>query len=82
MSLFWDDFFSKHLIKTMFASAEDKPALVEALFATHVPAFFNAFAKKLSGKKFIVEDTVKHVDFVVGGFFLNMVLNPLNPMHD
>ena len=81
LCLFWEDFFGKHLYKTMFADAESKPALVEALFSTHVPALYAGISRKLSGKKFILGDSLKHIDFVILGWIVNVVLNGNNPMH-
>ena len=39
------------------------------------------FESQHSGKKFFVADTVKHVDFVVGMYLINVVLNVNNPLH-
>ena len=81
LARFWDDFANKHMIKAMFALAEEKPALVQALFETHVPALFTDLGRHCSGKKFMIADTLRHVDFVVGGWILNVVLNPNFAMH-
>ena len=82
MTYFWD-FYMKHFFTTWFASPEEKPAKMEILFGTELPALLNIVGKKLAPcKKFFVSDTVKHIDFVVGMWMINAVLNPNSPMKE
>ena len=42
-----EDFMTRKFMKWYFASAEDKIAIAEALFATDVPALFAVLDKKI-----------------------------------
>ena len=75
-----EDFMTRKFYKWFQAKEEDKPAIIESLFATDVPALFAVLDKKIGAHKFIIGDTLSLVDFCVGGMIVNMVLNPNSAM--
>ena len=75
------DFFGKHMYKLMFASDEERDALVDVFVAADGPfhQFLNSLSSKCLGdSKFLCGDEVTIHDFVVAGFFVNVPLNPNN----
>ena len=67
----------------MFSPDDQKPALIEACFAGgEFTKFLTAFDARLTkqGTKFLCGDSTCEYDFVVGGLFTNVVLNPNNKL--
>ena len=78
-----EDFITRKFMKWWQAAAEDKPEIIESLFATDVPALFAMLEKKLgSVHKFILGDKLTTVDFMVGCLFQNLILNPKSLLAD
>ena len=75
----FDDFFMKHIRPIIVAPDDQKAALIEKAFAggefTKYLTTFDARLKK-QGTKFLCGDSICEYDFVIGGFFPNVVLNP------
>ena len=80
LSLFNEDFVARRWYKVFQAKEEDKPAAVENFIKNDLPWFMGHLERKLEGHKFILGDSLSMVDFVIGGLFTNMILNPNNKM--
>merc|ERR1712150_224508 len=66
-------------MKLFFAKEEEKEGLIDAMVADdgQWPAFLKTLSDKCLGdSKFICGDNLTIADFVVGGWFTNVVFNP------
>jgi glutathione S-transferase len=75
------DYSGKHMGKILFASDENRPALLEALTAENGPMhtmLISLSSKCLGDTKFLCGDELTIHDFCVAGAMCNVTLNPLN----
>ena len=75
------DFVGKHMMAIMFAPDDQRDAKLDELCGAEGPyrKFLNSLSSKCLGDtKFLCGDTVTVHDYVVAGFFVNVVLNPNN----
>ena len=72
-----DDYFNKRLLPAV--SGDDKEAIKNAVVDEHIKLMQDLTTKCLTDDhKFICGDTLTVADFVCGGFYFNIVLNPRN----
>ena len=77
LALYNDDFVKKYLLPPFYAAEADKPPLIEKLMKEGIPFFFESLRKKLAEHQtyFLCGDKLTLADFVIGGFFTNIVKN-------
>lgn len=69
-----DDYFVKEYAKAAFSPDADE--LVKDAILVKLPLALDTLAKNWPESKFITGDQVSIYDFTIGGWFLNLVLNP------
>ena len=69
-----DDYFVKEYAKAAFSPDADE--LVKDAILVKLPLALDTLAKNWPESKFITGDQLSIYDFTVGGWFLNLVLNP------
>eukprot|EP00356_Strombidium_inclinatum_P012386 CAMPEP_0170506100 /NCGR_PEP_ID=MMETSP0208-20121228/53600_1 /TAXON_ID=197538 /ORGANISM="Strombidium inclinatum, Strain S3" /LENGTH=136 /DNA_ID=CAMNT_0010787401 /DNA_START=170 /DNA_END=577 /DNA_ORIENTATION=- len=80
LEFFEKDFFWKSVRVPLYYSDDDpkRPEMMKNIFEVAFPHFLNHFNRRLSlfKDKFICSDKVSSFDLFVGGFLLNVALNP------
>lgn len=69
-----DDYFVKEYAKAAFSPDADE--LVKDAILVKLPAVLETLAKNLPDSKFLTGEELSIYDFTVGGWFMNLILNP------
>ena len=68
--------YDMEIVKPIWAPPETKEQLENDVFEKHMPKFLAALDKYIRDDGFLVGDKLTLADFVIGGFYCNLMTNP------